>query len=238
MIEIGPGRVRRRPSCCGVAPTCTPSSRARRSRVHLLAEHRRRAARGHGQLVRGQRASRCRSRPRRRRDLVPLGRARDRRAEGAVGPAARRLDCDLVEPLLRPARPGRRSVVRSTRSSRSSATSRAPPSSIPGRRSTGLPVLREAGFEDVAAERFPWDGRADARDDIVALFSTFSNMRLRPDGRAASRCSPGSARVADDAVRRARAPDVSGRRSTPAASPAAERQPAWLTLSTALTMPS
>jgi len=42
-----------------------------------------------------------------------------------------------------------------------------------------LPLLREAGFADVAAERFPWDVEQSSAD-IVALFSTFSNMRMRP----------------------------------------------------------
>jgi hypothetical protein len=43
-----------------------------------------------------------------------------------------------------------------------------------------IPVLREAGFDQVAAERFPWEVE-QTTEDIVALFSTFSNMRLRPD---------------------------------------------------------
>jgi SAM-dependent methyltransferase len=42
-----------------------------------------------------------------------------------------------------------------------------------------LPLLREAGLEDVTAERFPW-GIEQTTEDIVALFSTFSNMRMRP----------------------------------------------------------
>ena len=40
--------------------------------------------------------------------------------------------------------------------------------------------MREAGFEEVAAERFPWE-IDQTSEDIVALFSTFSDMRLRPD---------------------------------------------------------
>jgi len=43
-----------------------------------------------------------------------------------------------------------------------------------------IPVLREAGFDQVAAERFPWEVE-QTTEDIVALFSAFSNMRLRPD---------------------------------------------------------
>ena len=43
-----------------------------------------------------------------------------------------------------------------------------------------IPVLREAGFEEVVAERFPWTVD-QTTEDIVSLFSTFSNMRLRPD---------------------------------------------------------
>jgi SAM-dependent methyltransferase len=42
-----------------------------------------------------------------------------------------------------------------------------------------IPVLQEAGLEEVAAERFPWEVE-QTTEDIVALFSTFSNMRLRP----------------------------------------------------------
>ena len=42
-----------------------------------------------------------------------------------------------------------------------------------------LPLLREAGFERRGAERFPWEVE-QTTDDIVALFSTFSNMRMRP----------------------------------------------------------
>ena len=42
-----------------------------------------------------------------------------------------------------------------------------------------LPLMRPAGFEDVTAERFAWS--VDQRsDDIVALFSTFSGIRVRP----------------------------------------------------------
>ena len=43
-----------------------------------------------------------------------------------------------------------------------------------------IPVLREAGFDEVVAERFPWTVD-QTTEDIVSLFSTFSNMRLRPD---------------------------------------------------------
>ena len=39
--------------------------------------------------------------------------------------------------------------------------------------------MQEAGLEEVAAERFPWEVE-QTTEDIVALFSTFSDMRLRP----------------------------------------------------------
>jgi SAM-dependent methyltransferase len=42
-----------------------------------------------------------------------------------------------------------------------------------------IPVLQGAGLEEVAAKRFPWEVE-QTTEDIVALFSTFSNMRLRP----------------------------------------------------------
>lgn len=42
-----------------------------------------------------------------------------------------------------------------------------------------LPLMRPAGFEDVTAERFPWEVEQRS-DDLVALFSTFSGMRIRP----------------------------------------------------------
>ena len=114
--------------------------------------------------------------------------------------------------------------------------SRAPPSSIPGRRSYWVPLLREAGFDEVAAERFPWEVE-QTTEDIVALFSTFSNMRAAAGGRADAGAradrrvwpTTSSAGACAGRIRPC---------STPGASPAAERQPAWLTLSTALTMPS
>ena len=58
--------------------------------------------------------------------------------------------------------------------------SRALPSSMPGRRSTGFRLLREAGLEEVAAERFSVGGRADPRRTSSRSLSTFSNMRMRP----------------------------------------------------------
>ncbi len=42
-----------------------------------------------------------------------------------------------------------------------------------------LPLLRPAGFDDVIAERFAWDV-VQHSDDLVALFSTFSGIRVRP----------------------------------------------------------
>ena len=42
-----------------------------------------------------------------------------------------------------------------------------------------LPLMRPAGFEDVTAERFPWTVEQTS-DELVALFSTFSGMRIRP----------------------------------------------------------
>ena len=42
-----------------------------------------------------------------------------------------------------------------------------------------LPLMRPAGFEDVTAERFAWEVEQRS-DDLVALFSTFSGMRIRP----------------------------------------------------------
>jgi SAM-dependent methyltransferase len=42
-----------------------------------------------------------------------------------------------------------------------------------------LPLMRPAGFEDVTAERFPWEVEQRS-DELVALFSTFSGMRIRP----------------------------------------------------------
>ena len=42
-----------------------------------------------------------------------------------------------------------------------------------------LPLMRPAGFEDVTSERFPWEVEQRS-DDLVALFSTFSGMRIRP----------------------------------------------------------
>jgi SAM-dependent methyltransferase len=47
-----------------------------------------------------------------------------------------------------------------------------------------IPLLRETGFDEVAAVRFPWEVD-QTTDDVVALFSTFSNMRLRPDAERA-----------------------------------------------------
>ena len=48
------------------------------------------------------------------------------------------------------------------------------------RKSTGCRCMRPVGFEDVTAERFPWEVERDNSDDLVALFSTFSGMRIRP----------------------------------------------------------
>ena len=42
-----------------------------------------------------------------------------------------------------------------------------------------LPLMRPAGFDDVTAERFVWDVEQQS-DDLVALFSTFSGIRVRP----------------------------------------------------------
>jgi SAM-dependent methyltransferase len=42
-----------------------------------------------------------------------------------------------------------------------------------------LPLLRDAGFEDLTPELFPWEVE-HRTDDLVALFSTFSSMRVRP----------------------------------------------------------
>ena len=42
-----------------------------------------------------------------------------------------------------------------------------------------LPLMRPAGFDDVTAERFAWDVEQQS-DDLVALFSTFSGIRVRP----------------------------------------------------------
>jgi SAM-dependent methyltransferase len=42
-----------------------------------------------------------------------------------------------------------------------------------------LPLMRPSGFEDVTSERFPWEVDQSS-DEIVALFSTFSGMRVRP----------------------------------------------------------
>lgn len=42
-----------------------------------------------------------------------------------------------------------------------------------------LPLMRPAGFENVTSERFAWTVEQRS-DEIVALFSTFSGMRVRP----------------------------------------------------------
>jgi SAM-dependent methyltransferase len=42
-----------------------------------------------------------------------------------------------------------------------------------------LPLMRPAGFDDVTAERFPWTVEQTS-DELVALFGTFSGMRIRP----------------------------------------------------------
>lgn len=42
-----------------------------------------------------------------------------------------------------------------------------------------LPLMRPAGFDDVTAERFAWEVEQQS-DDLVALFSTFSGIRIRP----------------------------------------------------------
>ena len=47
-----------------------------------------------------------------------------------------------------------------------------------------LPLMRPAGFEDVTAERFPWEVEQSS-DDLAALFSTFSGMRVRPSAEQA-----------------------------------------------------
>ena len=47
-----------------------------------------------------------------------------------------------------------------------------------------VPLLRETGFDDVTAKRIPWEND-QTTEDIVALFGTFSNMRLRPSAEQA-----------------------------------------------------
>ena len=66
-----------------------------------------------------------------------------------------------------------------------------------------IPVLQEAGFEEVVAERFPWTVD-QTTEDIVSLFSTFSNMRLRPDAERDAGARP-DRRRGRRPVRRARA---------------------------------
>ena len=165
------------------------------------------------------RAPGCCSRPRRGRDVVPLGRARDRRTEGDGGASARRLGGDLVEPVLRPARPRRvqsraRSDLRGVRRCREPCLCRCPAGGALAAAAAG------GGLRRSGRRALPVGGRADHGGHRRAVQHVLQHADATAC-RARRRCSSGSERWPTTSSAGACAGRIRPC-STPAASPAAD----------------